>query len=88
MIPRHIRSRCFSAAIFAKMQDKRDRNGWLRMEDLLGKHVQAKEGMKKRGVIEYIDEQYIVVFWQFPRSERVIYANNETFLDKVIVVES
>lgn len=55
--------------------------------ELLGKKVKAKTGARKKGVIEHIDEQYIVVFWQFPRSERVIFPNNERFLEKVVLVE-
>lgn len=59
----------------------------MQMMELLGKKVKAKTGVRKKGIIEHIDEQYIVVFWQFPRSERVIFANNENFLDKVLIVE-
>ncbi|GAA4708557.1 hypothetical protein [Brevibacillus fulvus] len=57
------------------------------MEDLLGKPVKTKDRPRKKGIIEYIDEQHIVVFWQVPRSERVIFSSLETMLEKVEVVD-
>ncbi len=58
------------------------------MQEYIGKQVRMKEGPRKRGVIEYADEQYIVVFFSFPRKERVVFTNNESFLEKVELLES
>jgi hypothetical protein len=53
------------------------------LQELIGKKVRLKEGPKKRGVIEYADDQYIVVSFTIPRKERVVFANNEAFFQKV-----
>ncbi|CAM3227690.1 MULTISPECIES: hypothetical protein [Brevibacillus] len=57
------------------------------MDKWLNKRVKMKEGPKKRGIVEYIDEQYIVVYFTFPRKERVIYPSKEAFLNKVEFIE-
>lgn len=57
------------------------------MDDWLNKRVKMKQGPKKRGIVEYIDEQYIVVYFTFPRKERVIYPSKEAFLNKVEFIE-
>lgn len=57
------------------------------MNEWLNKRVKVKEGPKKRGIVEYIDEQYIVVYFTFPRKERVIYPSKEAFLSKVEFIE-
>lgn len=53
------------------------------MDEWLNKRVKMKEGPKKHGVVEYIDDQYIVVYFTFPRKERVIFSSKEGFLHKV-----
>jgi hypothetical protein len=57
------------------------------MDEWLNKRVKMKEGPKKRGIVEYIDDQYIVVYFTIPRKERVIYPSKEAFLNKVEFIE-
>ncbi|MGM0711611.1 hypothetical protein [Brevibacillus parabrevis] len=53
------------------------------MDEWLNKPVKTKERPKKRGIVEYIDDQYIVVFFTLPRKERVIFSSKEAFLNKI-----
>jgi len=57
------------------------------MEEWLNKRVKMKEGPKKRGIVEYIDDQYIVVYFTFPRKERVIFPSKEAFLHKIAFID-
>ncbi|WP_432777028.1 hypothetical protein AAFJ72_10530 [Brevibacillus gelatini] len=57
------------------------------MDEWLNKPVKTKERPKKRGIVEYIDEQYIVVFFTAPLKERVIFSSKESFLNKVELLE-
>jgi hypothetical protein len=58
------------------------------MQEYIGKKVRMREGPKKRGMIEYADEQYIVVYFTIPRKERVVFANNDSFFQKVELLEN
>jgi hypothetical protein len=60
----------------------------MRMQELLGKQVRMKQGVKKRGVVEYVDEQYIVVYFTFPRKERVVFTSSDAFFQKIEIVEA
>lgn len=53
------------------------------MDEWLNKPVKTKDRPKKRGIVEYVDDQYIVVFFTFPRKERVIFSSKEAFLNKL-----
>jgi len=53
------------------------------MEEWVNKRVKTKERPKKRGIVEYIDDQYIVVYFTIPRKERVIFSSKEAFLHKI-----
>ncbi|MBU8712265.1 hypothetical protein KM924_07105 [Brevibacillus parabrevis] len=57
------------------------------MDEWLNKPVKTKERPQKRGIVEYIDDQYIVVFFTLPRKERVIFSSKEAFLNKIEFVE-
>ncbi|WP_400163707.1 hypothetical protein ACAF76_011590 [Brevibacillus sp. TJ4] len=53
------------------------------MQEWLNKPVKMKTGPRKRGIVEYVDEQYIVVYFTHPRKERVIFSSTESFLEKI-----
>lgn len=57
------------------------------MNEWLNKPVKTIQRPKKRGTVEYIDDQYIVVFFTSPRKERVIFSSKEAFLNKIEFVE-
>ncbi|MED4750975.1 hypothetical protein [Brevibacillus choshinensis] len=57
------------------------------MEDWLNKSVKTIERPKKRGIVEYVDDQYIVVYFTVPRKERLIFTSKEAFLHKVEFIE-
>lgn len=57
------------------------------MDEWLNKPVKTIERPKKRGIVEYIDDQYIVVYFTAPRKERVIFSSKEAFLRKVEFIE-
>lgn len=53
------------------------------MQEWLNKPVKMKTGPKKRGIVEYVDDQYIVVYFTHPRKERVIFSSKDAFLQKI-----
>ncbi|WP_312108455.1 hypothetical protein [Brevibacillus reuszeri] len=53
------------------------------MNEWLNKPVRTIDRPKKRGIVEYIDDQYIVVFFTIPRKERLIFTSKEAFLNKI-----
>ncbi|MED4581319.1 hypothetical protein P9578_00825 [Brevibacillus choshinensis] len=57
------------------------------MDDWLNKSVKTIERPKKRGIVEYVDDQYIVVYFTVPRKERLIFTSKEAFLHKVEFIE-
>lgn len=57
------------------------------MDDWLNKPVKTIDRPKKRGIVEYIDDQYIVVFFTIPRKERLIFSSKESFLNKIEFLE-
>jgi len=57
------------------------------MDDWLNKPVKTIDRPKKRGIVEYVDDQYIVVYFTIPRKERVIFSSKESFLSKVELME-
>ncbi|MFD2371682.1 hypothetical protein ACFSO0_17305 [Brevibacillus sp. GCM10020057] len=57
------------------------------MEDWQNRPVKTIERPKKRGIVEYVDDDYIVVYFTAPRKERVIFSSKESFLSKVEFVE-
>jgi len=57
------------------------------MDDWLNKPVKTIDRPKKRGIVEYIDDQYIVVFFTIPRKERLIFSSKESFLNKIEFME-
>lgn len=57
------------------------------MEEWLNKSVKTIERPKKRGIVGYVDDDYIVVYFTAPRKERVIFSSQESFLNKVEFVE-
>lgn len=58
-------------------------------QDWIGRKVKFhKDGRIKHGVIEYLDDKWIVVFCERPRKERIVFANDDTFQQKVKVLES
>lgn len=57
------------------------------MDEWLNKPVKTIDRPKKRGIVEYVDDQYIVVYFTIPRKERVIFSSKESFLSKVELME-
>lgn len=57
------------------------------MNEWLNKPVKTIDRPKKRGIVEYVDDQYIVVYFTIPRKERVIFSSKESFLGKVELIE-
>lgn len=57
------------------------------MQEWLNKPVKTIDRPKKRGIVEYIDDQYIVVFFTIPRKERLIFSSKESFLNKIEFME-
>ena len=57
------------------------------MNEWLNKPVKTIDRPKKRGIVEYVDEQYIVVYFTIPRKERVIFSSKESFLNKIEFME-
>jgi len=57
------------------------------LQEWIGRKVKMKAGPKKRGTIEYVDEQYIVVYFTVPRKERVVFSNHSAFLEKVELLD-
>ncbi|KQL49380.1 hypothetical protein AN963_06370 [Brevibacillus choshinensis] len=57
------------------------------MDDWLNKSVKTIERPKKRGIVEYVDDQYIVVYFTVPRKERLIFTSKEAFLHKLEFIE-
>ncbi|MGG1659747.1 hypothetical protein [Brevibacillus sp. NRS-1366] len=57
------------------------------MDEWLNKRVKTIDRPKKRGIVEYMDDQYIVVYFTIPRKERVIFSSKESFLAKVELIE-
>ncbi|GIO06782.1 hypothetical protein J31TS6_28100 [Brevibacillus reuszeri] len=57
------------------------------MDDWLNKPVKTIDRPKKRGIVEYVDDQYIVVFFTIPRKERLIFSSKESFLNKIEFME-
>ncbi|MFP3388084.1 hypothetical protein [Brevibacillus sp. SIMBA_040] len=57
------------------------------MDDWLNKPVKTIDRPKKRGIVEYVDDQYIVVYFTIPRKERVIFSSKESFLNKIEFME-
>ncbi|WP_147512773.1 hypothetical protein [Brevibacillus massiliensis] len=54
------------------------------MDELIGRRVQiVVNNVKKRGVIEFVDQDWIVVYCKNPRNERVVYPNNEKVFERV-----
>ncbi|GED66779.1 hypothetical protein BRE01_04810 [Brevibacillus reuszeri] len=53
------------------------------MNEWLNKPVRTIDRPKKRGIVEYIDDQYIIVFFTIPRKERLIFTSKEAFLNKI-----
>lgn len=57
------------------------------MDEWLNKPVKTRERPKKRGIVEYVDNEYIVVYFTAPRKERLIFTSKEAFLNKVEFME-
>ncbi|MFP3513213.1 hypothetical protein SB775_27280 [Peribacillus sp. SIMBA_075] len=57
------------------------------MDDWLNKPVKTIDRPKKRCIVEYVDAQYIVVYFTIPRKERVIFSSKESFLNKIEFME-
>lgn len=57
------------------------------MDDWLNKPVKTIDRPKKRGIVEYVDDQYIVVYFTIPRKERLIFSSKESFLNKIEFME-
>ncbi|QRG69995.1 hypothetical protein [Brevibacillus choshinensis] len=57
------------------------------MDDWLNKPVKTRERPKKRGIVEYVDAEYIVVYFTAPRKERLIFTSKEAFLHKLEFIE-
>ena len=57
------------------------------MDEWLNKPVKTRERPKKRGIVEYVDNEYIVVYFTAPRKERLIFTSKEAFLHKVEFIE-
>ncbi len=57
------------------------------MEELLGKKVAFSGSVKRKGIIEHIDEQWIVIFVKHPRTERIVLPNDESTFAKIRFLE-
>ncbi|GED34708.1 MULTISPECIES: hypothetical protein [Brevibacillus] len=57
------------------------------MDDWLNKPVKTRERPKKRGIVEYVDAEHIVVYFTAPRKERLIFTSKEAFLHKLEFIE-
>lgn len=57
------------------------------MDEWMNKPVKTRERPKKRGIVEYADNEYIVVYFTAPRKERLIFTSKEAFLRKVEFIE-
>ena len=53
------------------------------MQEWLNRPVRMKTGPKKRGIVEYVDDRHIIVYFTHPRKERVIFPSKEAFLKKI-----
>ncbi|MED1793743.1 hypothetical protein [Brevibacillus nitrificans] len=57
------------------------------MDDWLNKPVKTRERPKKRGIVEYVDAEHIVVYFTAPRKERLIFTSKEAFFHKLEFIE-